>query len=233
MDAIIEFVETCFKNVSASEFGKAIFETIYITLISTVIAYVFGIPLGVILYGTSQGSIFPNKYVNMIIGLFVNIFRSVPFIILLVLTQPFAKLVVGTKLGNIAFIFYLTLAAIPFVARMVESSLQEVDLGVIEAANAMGTGNFKIIYKVLLPEAKPSLLIGGAIAFTTILGYTPMTYLIGGGGLGNLAIRWGIYRTDPYMKILSSIMLIAIVEVFQWAFTKLSYKTDRRKKEHK
>ena len=183
-----EFFSDLFGNGMGLTYLEAFFTTLKITVISTAISYVVGIPLGVLLYGTSSGSIFPNRVLNSVLGFIVNMIRSIPFIILLVMIQPVAKIVMGTKIGDNAFIFYLIVAAIPFVARMVESSLKEVDAGVIEAANSMGSNNFQLITKVLLPEAKPSLLIGGAIALTTILGYTPMTYLIAGGGLGQLVL---------------------------------------------
>lgn len=209
-------------------YGQAIVDTLYVTLLSTLIAYVLGLPLGVLLYGTSVGSIFPNKPINSVVGFCVNILRSIPFIILLVMTQPLAKVVVGTKLGNNAFIFYLVLASAPYVARMVESSLREVDRGVIEAAQSMGSSNMQIITKVILPEAKPSLIVGGAIAITTILGYTPMTYLIAGGGLGQLAIQYGLYRFTDSIMYISSILLIVLVQIIQEGLGYLAKMTDRR-----
>lgn len=148
----------------------AVLVTLKITVISTLLSYIIGIPLGVLLYGTDKSGIFPMAPVNRIVGFIVNIIRSIPFIILLVMTQPVAKLIVGSKIGDNAFIVYLVIAAAPFVARMIESSFREVDRGIIEAAQSMGSNNFQIIMKVLLPEAKPSLIIGGAIAITTILG---------------------------------------------------------------
>lgn len=209
-------------------YGQAIVDTLYVTLLSTLIAYVLGLPLGVLLYGTSAGSIFPNKPINSVVGFCVNILRSIPFIILLVMTQPLAKVVVGTKLGNNAFIFYLVLASAPYVARMVESSLREVDRGVIEAAQSMGSSNMQIITKVILPEAKPALIVGGAIAITTILGYTPMTYLIAGGGLGQLAIQYGLYRFTDSIMYISSILLIVLVQIIQEGLGYLAKITDRR-----
>lgn len=208
---------------------EAIITTLSITLISTGLSYLMGIPLGVLLYGTDSNSLFPNKVINKGVGLLVNIIRSIPFIILLVMIQPLSKIVVGTKLGDEAFIFYLTVAATPFVARMVESSLKEVSSGVIEAAKSMGATNFQII-KVLLSEAKPSLIVGSAIAITTILGYTPMTYLIAGGGLGQLAIQYGLYRSDEYIMYISSILLVIIVQVLQEALTIVAKKSDKRYK---
>ena len=196
-------------------YGKAIVDTLYVTFFSTAIAYILGLPLGVLLYGTSADGIFPNRPVNSIVGFVVNILRSIPFIILLVMTQPLAKIVVGTKLGNNAFIFYLVIAAAPYVARMVESSLREVDRGVIEAAQSMGSSNMQIITKVVLPEAKPSLIVGSAITITTILGYTPMTYLIAGGGLGQLAIQYGLYRFTDSIMYISSLLLIILVQIMQ------------------
>lgn len=233
MGAFADFFVTLFGDGKLAQYGTAIWETVWITVIGTGIAYLVGIPLGVILYGTSDGSLFPNKPVNAVLGVIVNVLRSVPFIILLVLTQPIAKAIVGTKLGNAAFVVYLSIASIPFVARMVESSLKEVSAGVIEAAQAMGTNNFQLIFKVLIPEAKPSLLVGAAIAFTTILGYTPMTYLIGGGGLGNMAVLYGIYKFKADMMYVSSVLMIIVVQVFQEVFNFLVKRTDHRIKQRR
>ena len=217
-----------FSPEMLSMYGKAILDTLYVTFFSTAIAYILGLPLGVLLYGTSADGIFPNKPVNSIVGFVVNILRSIPFIILLVMTQPLAKIVVGTKLGNNAFIFYLVLAAAPYVARMVESSLREVDRGVIEAALSMGSSNMQIITKVVLPEAKPSLIVGSAIAITTILGYTPMTYLIAGGGLGQLAIQYGLYRFTDSIMYISSLLLIILVQIMQEGLGYLAKVCDKR-----
>lgn len=217
-----------FSPEMLSMYGKAILDTLYVTFFSTAIAYILGLPLGVLLYGTSADGIFPNKPVNSIVGFVVNILRSIPFIILLVMTQPLAKIVVGTKLGNNAFIFYLVIAAAPYVARMVESSLREVDRGVIEAVQSMGSSNMQIITKVVLPEAKPSLIVGSAIAITTILGYTPMTYLIAGGGLGQLAIQYGLYRFEDTIMYISSLLLIILVQIMQEGLGYLAKVCDKR-----
>ena len=203
-------------------------DTLVVTVMSTLIAYLIGAPIGIILYGTAEGSLFENKVVNSVLGVIVNIVRSIPFIILLIMTQPVAKAIVGTKLGNTAFIVYLVIAAAPFVARMIESSLKEVDGGVIEAAEAMGSSNMQIICKVLIPEAKPSLLVGSAIAVTTILGYTPMTYLVSGGGLGQLAIQYGLYRFNEGMMYMSSLFLILLVQVLQEVISTVAKRTDKR-----
>jgi D-methionine transport system permease protein len=217
-----------FSPEMLSMYGKAILDTLYVTFFSTAIAYLLGMPLGILLYGTSADGIFPNRPVNSIVGFVVNILRSIPFIILLVMTQPLAKIVVGTKLGNNAFIFYLVIAAAPYVARMVESSLREVDRGVIEAAQSMGSSNMQIITKVVLPEAKPSLIVGSAIAITTILGYTPMTYLIAGGGLGQLAIQYGLYRFTDSIMYISSLLLIILVQIMQEGLGYLAKVCDKR-----
>ena len=206
----------------------AVLVTLKITVISTLLAYIIGIPLGVLLYGTDKSGIFPMAPVNRIVGFIVNIIRSIPFIILLVMTQPVAKLIVGSKIGDNAFIVYLVIAAAPFVARMIESSVREVDRGIIEAAQSMGSNNMQIILKVLLPEAKPSLIIGGAIAITTILGYTPMTYLIAGGGLGQLAIQYGLYRFESTTMYISSLLLIILVQIMQETLNYIAKVCDKR-----
>lgn len=223
-----EFFASLFSRLTPADYAAATFTTLKITLISTLLAYVIGLPLGIILYGTSKGAIFQNKYVNTAVGVVVNILRSVPFIILLVMTQPLAKLVVGSRIGDNAFIFYLVISAAPFVARMVESSFREVDAGVIEAAQSMGSNNFQIITKVIVPESKPSLIVGSAIAITTILGYTPMTYLIAGGGLGQLAIQYGLYRFERNAMYISSLLLIILVQIMQELLNFIARKCDKR-----
>lgn len=225
---MFEFLGGLFQNPMIAQYGEAIDTTLIITVLSTLFAYIIGTPLGVILYGTSAGSIFHNKLANSFVGVVVNIIRSIPFIILLVMIQPIAKIVVGSRIGNAAFVFYLTVAAAPFVARMIESSFKEVDAGVIEAAQSMGSNNFQIITKVLIPEAKPSLIVGSAIAITTILGYTPMTYLIAGGGLGQMAIQYGLYRFDDEIMYISSILLVILVQILQESLSFIARKCDKR-----
>lgn len=223
-----EFLTEAFGNGMLAMYGEATLITLQITIISTILAYIIGIPLGVLLYCTAKDSIFPNKVVNSIVGFIVNIVRSVPFIIALILLQPLSKIVMGSKIGNGAFIFYLVVAAGPFIARMVESSLMEVDRNIIEAAQSMGSNNWQIITKVLIPEAKPSLITGSAIAVTTILSYTPMTYLVAGGGLGQLAIQYGLYRFNENIMYISSILLIILVQIFQEVLSFLARRTDKR-----
>ena len=210
------------------EIGTGFWQTLYMTLISTLIAYVIGIPVGVILNITAKDGIKPNKVINSIVGIIVNILRSVPFLILAVFVIPFTRLIVGTSIGTTAMIVPLIIAAFPYVARMVESSLKEVDNGKIEAAQAMGSSNMNIIVKVLLPEAKPSLIIGAAIASATILGYTAMAGFIGGGGLGDIALRYGYYRYQEDVMIIAIIILIVIVQVLQELGMLIAKKLDNR-----
>lgn len=209
---------------------QGIGETFYMVTVSTVVAYLLGIPLGVILYITAEGGIKENKPVNVVLGFIVNVLRSVPFLILLAAILPFTRLVVGTTIGSTASIVPLVVAAAPFVARMVESSLKEVDTGVIEAAKAMGATNRQIITKVLLPEARPSLLIGMTIAFATILGYSAMAGFVGGGGLGAIAVNYGYYRYQTDIMLITVALLVLIVQIFQEGGLRLVRKIDRRTK---
>lgn len=207
---------------------EGVLETLYMTLWSTGLAYVIGIPLGVILVATEEGGIRPIKPLHDILGFFVNIFRSIPFIILLFLMLPLTLILVGTQIGSIAIIPPLTASAAPYVARMVESSLKEVDAGVIEAAKSMGASTWQIIYKVLLPEAKPSLLVGAAIVMTTILGYTAMAGMCGGGGLGAIAANYGYYRWQADVMIVATILLVVIVQIIQELWMRGAKASDKR-----
>lgn len=205
-----------------------IWETVYMTLLSTLIAYGIGLPIGVILCITDKDGIHPNRLVNRVLGFIVNIFRSIPFIILMVAMLPVAKAIVGTSMGNKAMIVMLIIAAAPYVARMVESSIKEVSQGVIEAAQAMGTSNFKIITRVLIPEAKPSLIIGAVISTVTILGYSAMAATIGGTGLGQIAIIYGHQRSNYDIVWLCVILTVVIVQIIQEVGTFIAHKTDKR-----
>lgn len=208
--------------------SNGIWETLYMTIVSTVFAYLFGIPLGVILYITDKKGICNNRIINFIVGTVVNMIRSIPFLILLVAILPFTRFIVGTTIGSTATIVPLIVAAAPFVARMVESSLKEVDYGVIEAARAMGSSVAQIIFKVLLPEAKPSLLVGCTISLATILGYSAMAGFVGGGGLGAIAINYGYYRYQGDIMWITVILLVVIVQLFQEVGLKLVRKVDKR-----
>lgn len=205
-----------------------IWETVYMTFISAFFAYLFGLPLGVLLCVTDKEGICPVSWLNKIIGVIVNIFRSVPFVILMIAMLPAAKLIVGTSLGNKAMIVTLIIAAIPYVARMAESSVKEVDRGVIEAAQSMGTSSFKIIYKVLIPEAKPSLIVGSVISLVTILGYSAMAGTIGGGGLGMIAITYGYQRFNNDIVWICVLLTVIIVQLIQEIGMLIARKTDKR-----
>lgn len=202
--------------------------TLYMTLISTLIAYAVGLPLGVILVVTAPGGLKPAAVIYKILDFVVNIVRSVPFLILLIAIMPVTKLIVGKSYGPAATIVPLALAAAPFVARLVESSLLEVDRGVVEAAQSMGAGLFTIIFKVLLAEARTSLIVGVTIALGTILGYSAMAGVVGGGGLGNIAIQYGYYRNDLTILFLTVILLVLLVQILQMIGTGLSKKLDKR-----
>ena len=207
-----------------------VWETIYMTLISSAIAYVIGLPLGVILSVTDANGIRPTPWVNRTLGFVVNFFRSIPFIILMVAMLPVAKFIIGTSLGNGAVIVMLVIAAAPYVARMVESSVKEVGFGVIEAAQSMGASPFQIIVKVMIPESVPSLISNLTTAITTILGYSAMSGIIGGGGLGKIAINYGYYRYKYLVMLVAVILLIILVQIFQTVGTRLTVKLDRRLK---
>ena len=194
--------------------GKGILETLYMVLVSSALSYVIGIPLGVLVFVTDRNGICQNRVVNFVVGGIINLVRSIPFLILLVAILPFTRLVVGTTIGSTATIVPLVVAAAPYVARMVESSLKEVDGGVIEAAQAMGSSEFQIIYKVILPEAKPSLVVGATISLATILGYSAMAGFVGGGGLGAIATNYGYYRYDSQTMLITVVLLMVIVQIF-------------------
>jgi D-methionine transport system permease protein len=204
-------------------------ETLLMVFVSTLFGYVFGLPLGVCLYMYDKDGIKPNPIIYRILDIIVNIGRSIPFIILLILIIPFTRLIVGKSYGTAATIVPLTVSAIPFIGRMVESSLKEVDKGVIEAAQSMGASNFQIIYKVLLKEARPSLINGATICLGTIVGYSAMAGAVGGGGLGDIAIRYGYYRYQTDIMIVTVIIIVILVQLFQYAGNRLSSSLDKRK----
>lgn len=208
--------------------GQGFIETIYMTVISTALAYIIGLPLGLVLVVTDKDGIHPIPWLNSLLGMIINFFRSIPFLILLIALMPFTKMVVGTVIGSKAAIVGLWIAAAPFIARMVESSLKEVEIGVVEAAQSMGASPFQIMTKVLLPEAKPSLLVGAAISITTILGYSAMAGIVGAGGLGAIAINYGYYRKQSDIMYVMVILMAIIVLVFQELGMRISKHTDRR-----
>lgn len=209
----------------------AVLETLYVTLIATIFAFVIGLPLGVLLVVGDKGGILPiPKWLMKVLNVIVNLLRSVPFIILIVVVFPLTRLIVGTTIGSVASIVPLVIAAFPFVARLVESSLREVNPNIIEAAQSMGATPFQIITKVMIPESVPSLISNATIAVTTILGYTAMSGAIGGGGLGNIAIMYGYQRYNYMIILIAVVLLIILVQIFQSVGTALSVKTDKRLK---
>ena len=217
-----------FKLWDAGLIQLGIWETIYMTLISTVVSYILGLPLGVVLHITERGGIAPIPWLNRILGFLVNFFRSIPFIILMVSMLPVARFIVGTALGNKAVIVMLIIAATPYIGRMVESSLKEVNAGVIEAAQSMGSNTLQLICKVLIPEAKPALLNGAVISMVTILGYSAMASTIGGTGLGQIAIIYGHQRSKPDITWLCVFLMVIIVQVIQVVGMRIVRKSDKR-----
>ena len=229
MDKILSYFSDMFVQLWENGYiQRGIWETVYLTFLSAAIAYAIGLPLGLILSVTDEGGIRPIKWLNKTLSIIVNIFRSMPFIILMVAMLPVAKAIVGTSLGNKAMIVMLVIAAAPYVARMVESSIKEVNAGVIEAAQAMGTPNLKIVTKVLLPEAKPALIVGAVISVVTILGYSAMSGAVGGGGLGKLAIMYGYNRYQTDVMFATIVLLIIIVQLFQMIGNWATKRSDKR-----
>ena len=204
-------------------------ETLYMTLVSTIAGYIIGLPMGIVLTVTDKDGIRPNALVYKILDVIVNIVRSIPFLILLILVIPLTKLIVGQSYGSSATVVPLVVAAIPFIARMVESSLKEVDYGVIEAARAMGANDFTIVVKVMILESRTSLITGATIAIGTILGYSAMAGTVGGGGLGDIAIRYGYYRYDSAIMIVTVVLLVVLVQVFQSVGMVVASRLDKRK----
>lgn len=208
---------------------KGIGETLLMVIVSTIFGYIFGLPLGVALFVSDKDGIKPNRKLYRVLDFIVNIGRSIPFLILLILIIPFTRLIAGKSYGTIATIVPLTVSAIPFIGRMVESSLKEVDKGVIEAAQSMGASTLQIITKVLLVEARPSLINGATICLGTIVGYSAMAGTVGGGGLGDIAIRYGYYRYQTDIMIVTVVIIVVLVQLFQFIGNKLSLKLDKRK----
>jgi D-methionine transport system permease protein len=205
-------------------------DTLVMVVVSTFFAYLLGLPMGVALILTQPHGIRPNRILNRVLGWIINIGRSLPFIILMVAIMDFTKLIVGTKIGVKGAIVPMVISAAPFIARMVETSLAEVDAGVVEAAQSMGASPLQIVWKVYLPEAKPSLILGGAISIVTILAYTAIAGAVGAGGLGDLAIRYGYQRRVPSMMWVTVVFLIVLVQVIQYVFSRVSTRIDKRLK---
>ena len=225
-EAVVEAIE-----ILKSEFLLATWETVYVTLAATLFSIIIGLPLGVLVVVGEKDGIMPlPKGVLHILNVIINLLRSVPFLILMILVFPLTRLIVGTVVGTTASIVPLVIAAAPFVARLVESSLRELNPNIVEAAQAMGASPFQIITKVMIPESVPSLISNMTIAITTILGYSAMSGITGGGGLGKIAINYGYYRYKYLIMICAVILLIVLVQIFQTIGTRLAVKSDNRLK---
>ncbi len=217
--------------VTVNEVPFAIWETVYVTLLSSVFSIILGLPLGVLLVVGEKNGIMPlPSFIMSILNTIINLLRSIPFLILMIMAFPLTELILGTRLGTTAMIVPLVIAAFPFVARLVESSLREINPNIIEAAESMGATPFQIITKVLIPESVPSLISNFTIAVTTILGYSAMSGIIGGGGLGKIAINYGYYRYKDAEMYVAVVLLVLLVILFQNLGNYLSRKSDKRLK---
>ncbi len=216
-------------DILLNDMPYALFETIYVTLLATFFSIVIGLPLGVLLVAGEKNGVLPlPSFVMHILNVIINLLRSIPFLILMIMVFPLTRLIIGTTVGTTASIVPLVIAAFPFIARLVESSLRETNPNIVEAAQSMGASPFQIIFKVMIPENVPSLISNATIAITTILGYTAMSGIIGGGGLGKIAINYGYYRYKYLVMLFAVIILIALVQIFQSVGTKLAKKCDKR-----
>ena len=216
-------------DILVNEIPFALWETFYVTILATLFAVIIGLPLGVLIVVGEKDGVLPlPKPLMSFLNLLINLLRSVPFLILMILVFPITRFIIGTTVGTTASIVPLVIAAFPFVARLVETSLREVDPGIIETAQRMGASPFQIIVKVMLPESVPSLISGVTIAITTILGYTAMSGILGGGGLGKIAINYGYYRYKYLVMLIAVIILIILVQLFQTIGTRLAKTMDKR-----
>lgn len=209
-------------------FAQGLWETLYVVVISTLFSYIIGLPLGLLLAVTDQDGLRPSAGVNKVFGTVVNLLRSVPFLIMVFLLTAFTRLIVGTTVGSPAMIPPLVIAAFPFVARLVESSVREVDRGVIEAAESMGASTLQIVTRVILPEATPSLITGATTATVTILGYSAMAGIVGGGGLGAIAINYGYYRKENATMWVAVVLIVILVQILQGVGNRIAARSDRR-----
>lgn len=209
-------------------FAVGLWETLYVVVLSTLFSYIIGLPLGLLLAVTDQDGLRPSAGVNKVFGTVVNLLRSVPFLIMVFLLTAFTRLIVGTTVGSPAMIPPLVIAAFPFVARLVESSVREVDRGVIEAAQSMGASTLQIVTRVILPEATPSLITGATTATVTILGYSAMAGIVGGGGLGAIAINYGYYRKESLIMWVAVVIIVILVQILQGIGNRIAARSDRR-----
>lgn len=202
--------------------------TVYMTLVSTAFSYVFGLPLGIALVVTGKNGIRPRPVLNLVLGTIINIFRAVPFLILLIAISPFTQLITGTTIGIASTIVPLVVSATPFIARLVEGSVLEIDQGVIEAAQSMGASDWQIVSKVMLTEAKPAILVGSVVAVVTILGYSAMAGIVGGAGLGAVAINYGLYKFNAEVQWITIAVIVILVQILQELGMWISRRTDNR-----
>ena len=217
------------SSIVHNELTSALWQTVYMTFLPTIIAFIIGLPLGVILVTGEEGGIRPlPKIVMKVLNVIINLLRSVPFLILLVVVLPISRFIVGTTVGSPAIIVPLAIAAFPFVARLVETSIREVDKGVLEAAQAMGASPMQIVWKVLIPEAKPALISNFVVALITIFGYGAMAGIVGGGGIGAIAVNYGYYRRKLLVLYLAVIVMIIMVQIFQSIGNVVTRKSDKR-----
>ena len=214
--------------LSVEFWANALWETLYMVAVSTVVSYAIGLPLGLLLVVSDKNGIRPIPVLNTVLGVIVNTLRSIPFLILGVMISPLTRAITGSSIGTAAMIVPLTVAAAPYVARMVESSIKEVPFGVIEAAQSMGASPWQIVWKVLVPEAKPSLMVGAAISVVTILGYSAMSGFIGGGGLGTVAVNYGYNRYNFEIMLIAVVIIVVVVQLFQEIGLRLAKKLDKR-----
>ncbi|QDP99967.1 ABC transporter permease [Lysinibacillus fusiformis] len=217
-----------FPNVDWEKMWDATYETLYMTSISTIVTFILGLAIGIILFLTSPNQLWANKIVNFLTGSVVNIFRSIPFIVLIILLIPFTKFLLGTIRGADAALPALIIGAAPFYARMVLIALREIDRGVIEAARSMGAKTSTIIWKVLIPESLPALISGVTVTAVALVGYTAMAGIIGAGGLGNLAFLDGFQRNRQDVTLMATILILVVVFIIQWIGDMITVKTDKR-----
>lgn len=228
MNTMYTFVESVLPNVFWGEVWNATLETMYMMGVSLVFTAVIGIPLGILLYMTAKGNPWSNTIVYSVTGTAVNIFRSIPFVILIILLMPYVRSIIGTGIGPSAALPALIVGAAPFYARLVEIGLREIPKGVIEAAKSMGASNIKIIWKVLLPESKPALVSGITVTGIALIGYTAMAGVVGAGGLGYMAFRDGFQRNNPDVTLIATIAILVLVQVFQMVGDLIVKQIDKR-----
>lgn len=229
MSEFLNYLYTLFQS-NSEMLITGVKDTLYMTFMATIVAYIFGVPMGILAEVTRKGGIHPIEVVSKVLDFIINIGRSVPFIILLVAVIPLTREIAGTTIGPKATCVPLIIAAIPFVARLVENSLKEIDSGVIEAARAMGANDLEIIFKVMIPESLPSLILGASLATITVVGYTAMAGATGGGGLGDIAIRYGYHRRETDIMLIAIVILVLFVQIIQSVGQLTSKMIDKRGK---